>query len=650
MSSELRKDVENAGKRMNEEVDRMASSGILPLTVKVGGVTTDTITVESLRKTIFDIMNSDLTIAVCGIVKAGKSTFLNSILFGQDVLPTFPTPCTAKLTFITHTDGCPRLKVSFFKKEEFYKMEDLLKPDAKEKLKDAKKIAENAGISPHQLWGTVAEMEFKSLAELNNSLREYASEDGCYTPYVKDITLQINRPELKGLYIVDTPGLDDPNPLNSRETEVWAQRAHAVIYLMPWKGIGETGKAFVESNFGKMSEGSSNRVFVITKIDENSGWPDTMRKFKRDFPAEAGNICAYSAYADLLFKAEERGETNQDEDEWIAKWRQDGFNHDPSDVRTIIARRLFEGGGKGGAKFKIRQLGEQIKRCYNLSIKQLKAEIEQLKEDIHTLGLEKDEAQRNADRLNSLKEDLQNKSEDIHQRAVNSLANDRDREGRAVNKVFSRIMEDTKRKLNISKCPRDALILPTLRQARIDIENMWRTEISEFFKRKIQDADDALSLAVQELDTATRQAKCEDCIRVPDMTPFKDESDSILRVLVLTIDFEELDKKIHWYNKTDTNMTETVTAFLEQANKTKDGILSKVLEYEYLARKVIRGYVSKTLKDIEEKLELLHKSTLSSPEEKECLLSEKKQRLQEAKDRLHIAEDASVSFECDSEA
>ena len=646
MGTELRKDVENAGKRMLNEVDCMASKGILPLTVKVGDVATETITAESLRKTISDIMNSDLTIAVCGIVNAGKSTFLNSILFGRNVLPTFPTPCTAKLTFITHTDKHPGLKVRFFKKEDFSEMQNQLKSNAKEALGKAVKKAQDAGVSPYQLWGTVKEMEFNSLDELNVTLREYASEDGRFTPFVKEIELRINRPEIKGLYIVDTPGLDDPNPLNSRETEVWAQRAHAVIFLMPWKGMGETGKSFVESNFGKMSEEGANRVFVITRIDQNDGWPDTIRKFKSDFPAEASNICAYSAYVDLLFKAEERGETTPDDEFTLEKWRQGGFNHDPSDVRTIIARRLFEGGGKDGAKFKIRQLGEQIKRCYNLAIAQSRNEIELLKEDIRTLGLEKDEAQRNADRLKSLKNKLQNDFESILTEALNSFANG-DKEDR-VKDVLSVIRENTERILsNISvKCKRDALILPTLRLERIKVEDMWRKKVQEFFNRKIQNAEDALYLVVQQIDTATRQAKCEDCIKKPDITPFKEESGCILKALELEINFEILNKKIHWYNKTVTNMAEVLAAFAERADEIAKTIPQKMHEYELFARNAIRGYVGKTLSDIDSRLDLLYKGVLSSPEEKQRLLSEKEQRLREAKDRLRIAEDASVSFEC----
>ncbi len=45
------------------------------------------------------------SVAIAGKIKAGKSTFLNAILFdGRSVLPTDPTPETAKLTFIRGTD------------------------------------------------------------------------------------------------------------------------------------------------------------------------------------------------------------------------------------------------------------------------------------------------------------------------------------------------------------------------------------------------------------------------------------------------------------------------------------------------------------------------------------------------------------------
>ena len=67
------------------------------------------------------------TIAVCGVVKAGKSTFLNSLLFGRDILPAFDTPMTAKLTFIEYTDKANYATITFYSKEEWAQLNNDLK-------------------------------------------------------------------------------------------------------------------------------------------------------------------------------------------------------------------------------------------------------------------------------------------------------------------------------------------------------------------------------------------------------------------------------------------------------------------------------------------------------------------------------------------
>ena len=49
----------------------------------------------------------DIYLGVVGAVRTGKSTFINSFLFGRRVLPAFDTPWSAKLTFVEYTDKKP---------------------------------------------------------------------------------------------------------------------------------------------------------------------------------------------------------------------------------------------------------------------------------------------------------------------------------------------------------------------------------------------------------------------------------------------------------------------------------------------------------------------------------------------------------------
>ena len=56
--------------------------------------------IEEIRKITSELKNEKFTISVCGVVKAGKSTFINSYLFGKEIFPeiTFESQY-GKLTF-----------------------------------------------------------------------------------------------------------------------------------------------------------------------------------------------------------------------------------------------------------------------------------------------------------------------------------------------------------------------------------------------------------------------------------------------------------------------------------------------------------------------------------------------------------------------
>ena len=86
--------------RVEQELQFLKEQGFFPLKDLRDG---KEMTFDGYKKSLEDLENELFTISVCGVVKAGKSTFLNALLFGEDILPTFATPMTAKLTFIEYT-------------------------------------------------------------------------------------------------------------------------------------------------------------------------------------------------------------------------------------------------------------------------------------------------------------------------------------------------------------------------------------------------------------------------------------------------------------------------------------------------------------------------------------------------------------------
>ena len=100
---------------------------------------------EALQQDIqrFEQEQQTLNIAIMGQVKAGKSSFLNALLFdGKPVLPTAATPKTANLTRISYGE-IPALEIEYYSKEEWSEIEKLAQEkDESEAVKVAKELVE----------------------------------------------------------------------------------------------------------------------------------------------------------------------------------------------------------------------------------------------------------------------------------------------------------------------------------------------------------------------------------------------------------------------------------------------------------------------------------------------------------------------------
>ena len=71
------------------------------------------------QKEILEKLEKDvLTIGVIGQMKCGKSTFLNSFVFEEDVLPAATTPMTASLSVITYGEN-KKIVAEFYTKDEW---------------------------------------------------------------------------------------------------------------------------------------------------------------------------------------------------------------------------------------------------------------------------------------------------------------------------------------------------------------------------------------------------------------------------------------------------------------------------------------------------------------------------------------------------
>ena len=223
--------------------------------------------------------NRKLNIGVIGQVKAGKSSFLNTLLFGgMEILPKASTPKTATLTKMEYSEE-NIIQVEYYSLEEWEVLEDNAVVDLDDEIyTSAREIVEMVkrnGIDPHlYLEKGLDRVKFDSYEELISSLNDYVGEDGKFTPIVKAVTLYLNKEEFKGLSIVDTPGLNDPIASRTIRTKEFMEVCDVVFFL------SQSGSFLDKSDWILLSsqlpqKGVKKLVLVASKYD--SGIRDILR-------------------------------------------------------------------------------------------------------------------------------------------------------------------------------------------------------------------------------------------------------------------------------------------------------------------------------------------------------------------------------------
>ncbi|UTF51817.1 dynamin family protein [Desulfomicrobium sp. ZS1] len=241
---------------------------------------------QSIAASYTDIMtaNRSLKLGIVGRVKAGKSSFLNALIFdGRNVLPKAATPMTAALTRIAYAPSAEAQQafVYYYSREEWTRIEessrrydeklrkgvqiglealnnsprrkgappssediasikrdvaDHMPEDLKvchELVQMAKNTIQHADLpraKEQEDWYCVASGT-DSAKTFIESLAEYVGADGLYTPMVKYIELQVYDKGLEGLEVVDTPGLNDPVASRVDVTNRFLKECDAVLVL-----------------------------------------------------------------------------------------------------------------------------------------------------------------------------------------------------------------------------------------------------------------------------------------------------------------------------------------------------------------------------------------------------------------------------------
>lgn len=210
-----------------------------------------------------------LQIGIIGQVKAGKSTFLNALVFdGKQVLPKAATPMTAALTKLSYSKT-PSAVVHYYSSEEWgdfeaknrefeenlnsaydeyksnlrlgknpktieeYEMTEFRKTQSEHLLagRELTQMVKDSRVL--EKLGLAEELEASTTDDLMECLRDYVGANGRYTPIVSYVEMRIPEEKLRDLTIIDTPGLNDPIVSRTVKTKEFLGECDVAFLLSP---------------------------------------------------------------------------------------------------------------------------------------------------------------------------------------------------------------------------------------------------------------------------------------------------------------------------------------------------------------------------------------------------------------------------------
>lgn len=224
-----------------------------------------------------------LQIGVVGKMKVGKSALINSVIFGNDVLPSSSEPVTVSLTKVSYGDKNTSI-VEFLSQEDFNSLKVLADYSGDDRYQLLQKESAEGILA--NLPSNYQNMLGKVLTDIpNDELPKYVAADGEYCGLVKSVSMEINNNSLKGITIIDTPGFNDPVVTRGETTKEFLTDCHVVLFVHNSDGYDETDAALLNNQIEYA--GVSKLVDVFNKMDTRKslsidGWKRQLEYFLED--------------------------------------------------------------------------------------------------------------------------------------------------------------------------------------------------------------------------------------------------------------------------------------------------------------------------------------------------------------------------------
>lgn len=478
--------------------------------VKNKAINLNNINEETLKEKSSNLQKEEFILAVAGQIKAGKSTLLNALIFGNDILPSDDTPYTAKITEIRYGSD-KKLKAIFYTKDEWQELKNEITEIDEKKVNYFKNF-----IEPDIKNSSYIKFLNQTKEDDISNLKEYVAKGGVYTPFVKSVEIYYPAEILKSLVVVDTPGTNDPNIFRSKITLDWIKRCDAAIYAT------YAGRAFDESDIKFINEyllslENSKRIVAINKIDvlrnfdeakellENNKKNETYQKTV--FNEASSFVFTAGLYA-LLDEKEKNGFLLNEDELWYKYeanpefWQNNGLN----ELKNLVSDKIIQNKGKDLLVSHI----NFIKNAFEKKEVFLNTEINALETKISQNQKSKDEISKALDEVTNIRKKLavikdnfiDNIVYNLPQK-IKNLNKDIDREFndikntiaskinnyRRITELKNNIIWDIKNALESEKLKMDDLVSQAMQDIKQDTKNETEKFINEMSKFEAFDSE-----------------------------------------------------------------------------------------------------------------------------------------------------------------
>lgn len=238
-------------------------------------VDSEWITQKEIDDTLKDFEDDVLFIAVIGQMNSGKSTFINSLIFEEELLPTSATPETTVLTEIKYGEK-DKIVAHFITKDDFSKIESYKREQSEDAESYASLYEKIVSIDGYEkLFGKIQEID-------PATYKEYIGKNGKWVGIVDKLEIFIHNEKLKGIVIMDTPGFNDPYAVRNQNTFAALCKANVIIYMsqsdcfLDQTDIIKMTEQISEKGIGKM-------LVCLNHMDEHdaSEWDEEVKEMEK---------------------------------------------------------------------------------------------------------------------------------------------------------------------------------------------------------------------------------------------------------------------------------------------------------------------------------------------------------------------------------